>query len=1282
MGICAGWMCWLLLLFLLAAVLLFTGLSVTLFTLNIEGREIYKPYVSDRFEIPFPSLFDEFELDGASPLKSSVQKRRGAPETCWRRVAPEYETYISDTGGVFQHVNRKRFVVGADMPPGWLSYTSLDTSVLVILDGCRTDYALYDPGLKPGDSRSVFTNHMPVYHEHLDSPSTRNKSRFFRFVAPTPTFTVYSIKCLYTGETRRSSMVDTAEELHLDNLGAQLFRNGENICTLGDVSSSSFFGPYRLYRDYTGVGTDIYDMEVPDCLVTKHYAECVEACNMSVLHLVAIDHLGHAGKRVSADMTYYMDDYDRLLRKVLDHTSSKPNTMVLVFGDHGQKTNGSHGGATKEEVDSFLFVTSDLDLMKLPSDRCDVSDAPTGYARDHNVLSGRMALSYPVEKSAHINMASTVTLLMNKPVPFHSHGTLIKDVVPLIKDQRGNVNHYLSLKYLTQLLHVVAHQMLRAVDTTVDESDRLKYERPLFAVTRERLVLAHYYAFLRSMGRDEVEPAVMMEVCRAYMAQCDRLIAASRRLFALTNLALTPEYMVSSVLFSAIAWMLSTYLLLAAWRVYHTSTMTESERVLFECSGFASLTNIALRGLAKLFVAAAASAAAMAHMVSFPLVDSSHSPVPQNLPVSVFKRFLGPMERWCGMEEQPPSFYFICYLAFVLLLLFLTDVPFFLRSFRTLYREKKEFDFTLPIGHFDPHLGSLLSKVSIGDPVWAVLLLYVVVVTQTLVSQCAIVSHDRVLLHTIVLALLLVLFPVAKRLGTLRLDGAHRNLAVFCLILKASSFLHYYLLRRDIGGMLPAWYVRVNDVLRTFEPAAAVLTVFYLTLLLLLRAVESPTNPKKTSSPLSELRSSPANSFFLRTVWTVQYLGLLFHYAMKCDRHYVVGPAVTWLSVRLVDARNSTVAKTFLGVLSARCCAAFTVLVWVAFAVNPRQLVYATEDAPNHRSTRLFWCIVNMTWLTLLLNGPKKAVGAYMLACSLFNLSSLLQKLHVRTRTTCTVLFLLTSDLLYFIAGHQDSVFELDFDSAFLFFDSYIGLPCQVAVFFAFAIFHITTICSLIYHFLLQGERNYTTLQQGSPDAVSGTVYDSSAINNTAPAASPTPLQRLDLALSSWVSGDIFKVAAEYTYIVCVQMVFTVAPLFALSGNACALTDFYPKGVFSIGKMVVNLCTIWVLDVRVLPFLVHERNRHERSKGVKRVRTLRRFALDRVRRDPAARRLATFNEPDNLLPPADLTVHAALVEHGERHHEPERVADVLGLADAARHAAARADPLEEPAART
>lgn len=26
-----------------------------------------------------------------------------------------------------------------------------------------------------------------------------------------------------------------------------------------------------------------------------------------------------------------------------------------------------------------------------------------------------------------------------------------------------------------------------------------------------------------------------------------------------------------------------------------------------------------------------------------------------------------------------------------------------------------------------------------------------------------------------------------------------------------------------------------------------------------------------------------------------------------------------------------------------------------------------------------------------------------------------------------------------------------------------------------------------------------------------------------------------------------------------------------------ALTDFYPKGAFSIGKMIVNLCTIWVL---------------------------------------------------------------------------------------------------------
>lgn len=119
------------------------------------------------------------------------------------------------------------------------------------------------------------------------------------------------------------------------------------------------FGAERLAINHTSIGADIYNMKVPDRYVYEYYKDGIDACGFSVLHILAIDHLGHAGKRVSSDMTYYLDDYDILLRKVIEHSHTHKDSMLMILGDHGQKTNGSHGGGTKEEVDAFMFVKSD-----------------------------------------------------------------------------------------------------------------------------------------------------------------------------------------------------------------------------------------------------------------------------------------------------------------------------------------------------------------------------------------------------------------------------------------------------------------------------------------------------------------------------------------------------------------------------------------------------------------------------------------------------------------------------------------------------------------------------------------------------------------------------------------------------------------------------------------------------------------------------------------------------------------------------------------------------------
>ncbi|GBE62177.1 integral membrane protein [Babesia ovata] len=1024
----------------------------------------------------------------------------------------------------------RSFTVSSDMPPGWLSYTPIDSSVLVVLDGARVDYALQDPTLKPGEPRAVFTNHMPLYHEYLESSTTRNYSRFFRFEAPTPTFTTYSFKCLFTGETRRGNMVAgaaTALQLQIDNFGNQVTYNGDKLCIMGDVTSRDLLGLERVFLNYTGQGSDIYDMVYPDSLVSSHYAECIDKCDVNVLHLLAIDHLGHSGKRVSADMTYYLDDYDAFIRQIIARSFQKSNTMVFVFGDHGQKTNGSHGGATKEEVDSFLFVTSDLELRKVSSDMCDLDDAPTGYAREHNVLNGHTSLSYPVSKSAHINIASSLCLLTNKPVPFHSEGSIIKEIVPLIKDSRGNVNKLLSVKYLTQLLHVVAHNALRTIDTTIPESEKQKYKCKYAAVLRERKVLSHYYGFLRSMGRDQVDPAVMMDICNSYIKQCERLIAASKQMIAVTNMFLTPEYMVLSTLLMVVAWLLSAYLLLVACRICHVRKLSEDELAFFEAQNFPSMVRIMVRGFVKLVLAGGVAWTISSQIDQVSQQVQTGVAVPNRVANSVFKRAIMPFEKWCDIDAPSPGFYFACYFVLSFVLLFLLDVPFFIRNFLMLYRERKYYAQALPSGKSEGRLSSILSHMSGVNPVLVVVILYIALAVMTIVAQCAIVSHDIVLRHVIVLSLYMAMFPAVKRTGSLSLYGAYRNFGVLCFVLKFSYLIHHFEERRNIGEMEPQWYVKVNDIFRTFECGATVLTVYYCVLLRLTRYSEDNETADGPSLPLNAVRKSPVNRPFLRGVWTVQYVLLMFHYAMKCEYHYLFGRVVSWLSMNMLRARNPVVAKTLLAVYSARAMAAFTVLVWFTLALNYKDTIYLLKGVPHSRSSRIFWSLTNMFWMILLLNGPKKSVGAFAFALVLYNLSTLFVKLRVRSRLICTALFVLFCDLMYFVAGHQDSLFQLDFDSAFLFFEEYVGLPCDIAVVIAFAIFNVTAICALYYLFVLESEHDFLTTV--SATATSGPAKAGAGKPSPKADASPKSAevkQFPDSDLCSWIACDSFETVA------------------------------------------------------------------------------------------------------------------------------------------------------------
>ncbi|KAK1441764.1 phosphatidylinositol glycan like protein [Babesia gibsoni] len=1062
----------------------FIVLSVTLFSLNFEGSNDFKPYTSDRFQLPFPRLFDEFELDGKNPIKSQATITRGKPEVCYRRVAPEYETFVATSSDHLEYVTHKKFVVGGDMPPGWMSYTAVDSALILILDGCRLDYVLHDPLLKPGDTREGHVNRLKVFHEYMDNEKLRNKSRLFQFTAPIPTLTVYSLKTAVTGETRRGRLVtqtNNVMELEIDNAGMQLHKNMEKTCVLGDETFAYFIGKENLTISHTGVGADVFDMEKPDCYVFQHYGELFDACDTSVLHMLAIDHLGHSGNAFTPTMRYYLDEYDNFIRKLLERFHKKKNRMLFSFGDHGQKNNGSHGGHSRDEVDSFFFVHSDMELTEHNDDTCDINNDPSGYARYHNVLNGKASLSYPLNKSAHLNLAIMLTLLKNKPIPFHSEGLLIRNIIPLMKDAKGNVDKELSLKYVAQMYHINSHRLMRALDTTISYEEKSKYTRLYSAVQRRRRVLAPFYSYIRSMGPKQMKYEERMKLYEAYIQHCEKFMVAAKKLFTVTNKTMTPEYMVSAFLFVAFAILLLIYQYLAFWRKYHAAHITENEESLFEGMKFKSTIMILVRPVGEILVAVGLAFSFCKHIEYVDKVNLHRKLLGRDYDMSIFKKIILVFQRILSVEEEIFWFQCVCYALIIFFIFIVLDSPFLLRSYLFLFKEgqkiEEQREHPLPEGKYERRVEELFSMLPLWMLPWLILLLYIIASIMIITSQCAIVSHDIITRHTLVVTLYLALLPFFKRTWSLKPYSLYFNMGMVFFILKASYIIHPFLERRDIGKMIDKWYMDVQELMKTFEMAATCLTVYYVMLMWYLSYISRPSKNAEITTPSHALKTSRINYKLVCAFFTLEYLSLLSHYAFKAEQHIFLDGFVKELASNLSGIGNYKAARVFLGVFTARLSGAIIGLVWLTLVFNPREVIYATKGSPYHRSTSLFLVIANVLFFSVLVSGPKKAIGACILPVMLYNVVSLLFKARIRNKVICFIIFIYMSDFLYFVIGHSDSPTDLDWDAAFLFVDKYIEVPSGGTVFLSFCMTNTISFSALCYLFYLNAERRFLSLQ-------------------------------------------------------------------------------------------------------------------------------------------------------------------------------------------------------------
>ena len=106
--------------------------------------------------------------------------------------------------------------------------------------------------------------------------------------------------------------------------------------------------------------------------------------------------------------------------------------MLFVVGDHGMKSDGNHGGSSKEEIETILFA----------------------YSKGHKLMNRE-----PKHLCFQGDITATLSMLLNCPLPNNSLGGIIYSALPdyfenridesteLLKSHIGRVLKRIGVEY-------------------------------------------------------------------------------------------------------------------------------------------------------------------------------------------------------------------------------------------------------------------------------------------------------------------------------------------------------------------------------------------------------------------------------------------------------------------------------------------------------------------------------------------------------------------------------------------------------------------------------------------------------------------------------------------------------------------------------------------------------------------------------------------------------------------------------------------------------------------
>ncbi len=248
------------------------------------------------------------------------------------------------------------------------------------------------------------------------------------FLSDEPTMTNSRVEAMGTGSHTSYVKIATsfqnafAEE---DNFIEQIYLNNYSSVHVGDSLWTQLFPRQHYLRTFS---ESAYS-EVPLSQLIRFHIndECKrDDWNFFIIHGNELDHNLHIYGWTDPKVIGNIREADADIEKVV--SLMQPDSLILAFGDHGATRTARHGGGTKDEIESGMFIYSGKKFTfrsflypKLQPTRIQSLLSTLGPHMNHTFLNRD---AFP-----QLDAVATMASILNIPIPFSNLGVVIPELL-------------------------------------------------------------------------------------------------------------------------------------------------------------------------------------------------------------------------------------------------------------------------------------------------------------------------------------------------------------------------------------------------------------------------------------------------------------------------------------------------------------------------------------------------------------------------------------------------------------------------------------------------------------------------------------------------------------------------------------------------------------------------------------------------------------------------------------------------------------------------------------